>query len=227
MVMPPSPPRWDPPTAPLPPDPPPRPRREPSALSRVALFAALLALGLTAALQLVGIPVGFSGYVAALLLTVGAALVLGAWIGRARWLIPVGALLAVALAVSSAVEATNVRVDGNQVWSPSSTTEIQRSYHIDLGSGTLDLTQVDFTGQDVAIRVSVSGGNMQVILPPDVDVSGRVNVSYGNAQLLGEEISGSRQHDRTFSDLGDDGEEGPGHVRLDLGVNAGNLEVQR
>ncbi len=214
------------PVAPAPP-PQPQPRTRPSRLGRVAMFAMLIAIGLVAAMDLAGGGLGVGAYAAAALAVIGAALVVGTWIGRARWLIWLGALLSVVLAVSAAISTADVRVDGRETWRPTSVAELRPLYEIDLGSGELDLRQVDFTGQDVTITLTVNSGNLEVILPPDVDVEGQASVAYGNAGILGEEFSGSRNTGRTFTDVGEDGAPGPGKITLDAEVNLGNLEVRR
>jgi hypothetical protein len=222
----PEPPAWQQP--PQPPAPDSKPERPPaSRLGRVALFAILIALGLVAASALLGANPGFGGYVATALAVVGAALVVGTWFGRARGLIGLGAVLAVVLAISSAVESANLSADGEQGWHPTTVSEIEDDYKIDLGDGTLNLQDVDFTDQNVTIGLEVNAGNLTVIVPPDVDVVGTADVSYGNADILGQEISAGRGAERDFSDPGADQAEGPGQLTLDVTVNAGNLEVIR
>ena len=210
-----------------PPQPPAKPPKPRSRLGRVALSAMLIVLGLVGASALLGASPGFSGYVAAALAIVGAALVVGTWFGRARGLIAVGALLSVVLAISSAAERVEVNPDGQQVWTPSSVAEIQHQYKIDLGDGTVDLTGVDFTGQDVPIELAVNAGHLRVIVPPDVDVVGKADISFGSADVLGHGYSAARGTDQKFSDLGEDHASGPGRITLDVKVNAGNLEVAR
>lgn len=231
------PPAWQaqapaPPQPPLPPAPPqpPQPQQPPkprSRLGRVALSAMLLVLGLVGASALLGANPGFSGYAAAALAVVGAALVVGAWYGRSRGLIAVGALLSVVLAISSAAERVDVNPDGQQSWTPASVAEIQDEYKIDLGDGNLDLTGVDFTGEDVTIELTVNAGNLQVIVPPDVDVVGHADVSFGSASIVGRDIEAAGGSDQDFSNLGEDQATGPGRITLDVKVNAGNLEVTR
>jgi len=216
-----------PPAPPQPPQPPAKPPKPRSRLGRVALSAMLLVLGLVGASALLGASPGFSGYAAAALAVVGAALVVGAWYGRSRGLIAVGALLSVVLAISSAAERVDVNPDGQQSWTPASVAEIHDEYKIDLGDGNLDLTGVDFTGQNVTIELTVNAGNLQVIVPPDVDVVGDADVSFGSASIVGREIDAAGGSDEDFSDLGEDRATGPGRITLDVKVNAGNLEVTR
>ncbi|MGH3712001.1 MAG: PspC domain-containing protein [Micromonosporaceae bacterium] len=203
------------------------PAKQSSRLGRVALFAVLIALGLVAALDLSGGRLGIGAYAAAALAVIGAALVVGTWVGRARWLIWIGATLSLVLAVSAAIDTVDVTMDGGQTWRPHSVAEIQSAYEIDLGDGKLDLRQVDFTGQDVTIRATVNAGNLKILLPPDVDVTGDASVKYGNAEIFDEEINAGSGIDREFTNLGADGKAGPGSITLLATVNAGNLEVQR
>ena len=95
-----------------------------------------------------------------------------------------------------------------------------------MGTATLDLRQVDFTGQDRAVEVDVNVGELTILLPPTVDVTAGAKVSFGTAQVLGHEWSGTDQAARTITDTGTDGI-GGGTLRLDMKMDAGSLEVTR
>ena len=202
------------------------PVRTSRTLTKVALFATCAALGVVGAVDLAGANIAFSGYVATALGVTGVALILGAWVGRPPGLIWIGSLLAVTLAITAAVSAVDMEVSGNRTWRPASVNELEPSYSIDLGNGTLDLRQVDFTGAYRSVRIDVNAGNFTLLLPSDVDISGEATVTYGHLIVVDEEISGS-DVTRQFSDLGDDDRAGPGRLTLDITVDAGNMEVRR
>ena len=212
------------------PDPPaPRvasPPRQPSALGRVAVFGTLFALGVVASVDLAGAMLGASAYLAAALAVTGVALLMGAWFGRARWLILLGVALSVALAVTTTTENLDLHGTGTQRWKPTSVAQIEPSYGVDLGDGNLDLRDVDFAGKDVTIRLAVNAGTMEVFLPQDLDLTADVRLAYGNVVVLGQDLSGASIQ-REISDLGADEATGPGQVDLQITVNAGNLEVKR
>jgi phage shock protein PspC (stress-responsive transcriptional regulator) len=202
------------------------PPRQPSALGKVTVFGILFVLGVVALVDLAGAALGTSAYLVTALAVTGAALLTGAWFGRARRLIWVGLALSVALAVATTAENLDPRGTGAQQWQPSSVAQIEPRYRVNLGYGNLDLRDVDFTGQDVTIRLTVNTGSLEVYLPRDVDLDADVRMELGNVGLLGQNISGASVRREVF-DLGADQESGPGRVTLRIAVNRGNLEVYR
>jgi hypothetical protein len=197
-----------------------------SALGTAALSAMLLALGVVALVDLAGADLRTSAYLATALTVTGGALLAGAWIGRARRLIWIGVVLCVALAVTTGLESLDLRGTGAQTWRPASVPQVDPRYRVELGYGHLDLRDVDFTGQDVTTRITVSAGSVDVFLPPDVDLTADMRVSYGNVRLFDQEINGASVR-RQVSDLGDDQRAGPGRVTLVITVRNGNVEVYR
>jgi phage shock protein PspC (stress-responsive transcriptional regulator) len=223
-------------TAPLPaypglggvpvPPPPPRPPRPRSRLGRVTFSLLLVALGLLAVFDLAVGGVRGMSYVAVALATIGLGLVIGGWFGRARWLIAPGIALVIALAAGSAAQGwSDSHAKRVQVWQPATVAEINDTYHLDVGSATLDLTHVDFTDHTVTIHVSVDVGNLVVTLPPNVDANVDVRVDLGDATVLGDHVGGA-DRSRSVKDNGADGP-GGGQVNIDANVSLGKLEVTR
>jgi phage shock protein PspC (stress-responsive transcriptional regulator) len=211
---------------PLPPIPPRRPR---SRLGGLTLSLALVVLGAVGALDLAGVGVPTLAYVAAPLAVIGIGLLVGAWFGRARWLIPLGIVLCIALAGGSAalVDGHWGRPSIGQVsYAPTSVTEVADNYHRNVGELTLDLSDVDFTGHDVNVTVRVDVGDLTVTLPSNVDVVADASVGAGDARVLGQDWSGLGNETRTVSDLGPDGT-GGGRLHLIASVGMGNLEIKR
>jgi predicted membrane protein len=99
-------------------------------------------------------------------------------------------------------------------------------YETRLGTATLDLTRVDFTGQDARVGVDVNLGEVKVILPPNVDVTVRVEVNAGDAYILDNRYGNFDGSQREVTDLGEDGA-GGGRLLLFLQVNAATAEVTR
>jgi phage shock protein PspC (stress-responsive transcriptional regulator) len=223
---PPHPPAAGPPQPPRPP----RPPREPSRLGIVTLSLMVLALGAVAALDLANVAnIGVAGYFAAMLAMVGAGLLVGAWFGRARWLISLGVVLAIGLGVATAAERLNTGTIGSSVvWRPTTVAELieEDPYALSLGSAELDMRQIDFTGQSAAVTVEVNLGQLKVILPANVDTTVQAEVNAGDATIFGVRRNGVRSPARDITDLGQDGE-GGGELRLTVRVNAGNVEVRR
>lgn len=209
---------------------PPRPPRERSKLGLITFSVLLLALGLLAGLDLTtGWDIAASGYFATLLAVVGVGLLVGAWIGRARWLIALGVLLAIALGIASVGERVDWdggRVGGDTTWRPATYAELQPSYEQSFGTAELDLRQINFTGQNAEVDVELNAGDMTVLLPPNVDTTVRVEVNAGNAEVFGSSWDGFNASTQDVSDQGADGP-GGGHLRINLEVNAGSAEVHR
>lgn len=176
-------------------------------------------------IDLSGADVPVSAYLAAILSIVGLGLLAGAWYGRARWLIAVGAGLSVLLVIAAAAEAIGP-ANGVATWRPASIDQVESSYHVDLGNATLDLTGVKFAGYEKAVTVTVGAGNLTIIVPPEVDVRAEAKVDMGNAGVFGTRWGGMGQSVRTILDEGVDGP-GGGRLILRASVDMGNLEVKR
>jgi hypothetical protein len=170
--------------------------------------------------------VPFEDYVTAALIVVGAGLVIGAWFGRARGFIFLGIILSLMLPIA-ADEHDRERSGrpGTVSWVPLTTQEISDSYDHRFGQATLDLSNVDFTGQDVVIQAEISFGQLTVILPDNVDVIVETDVSLGDARVFNYDISGAGVN-RTERNEGTDGP-GGGTLRLELDVRFGQAEVTR
>jgi predicted membrane protein len=106
--------------------------------------------------------------------------------------------------------------------------ELRGEYRLAFGDATLDLREVDFTGQTEPVDVSVNlnVGELDILLPPTVDVSARVDVDAGDARVFGQSNGGFGQPAIDVTDLGEDGA-GGGDVRLLVHVNTGDVEVTR
>lgn len=226
---PPPPPVPPPPVPGLTPPPPPvapRPERHRSRLGRLAGSVALIAVGVLGAADLAGARVPASAYLVLPLTVIGAGLVVGGWYGRARSLIVFGAILSVALAITSAAERGIGGASGTVTWQPTAFEQLDRTYTIGTGNARLDLSGVDFTDRSTAVEVSVGVGNLTVILPSNVDVTVEANVDIGNARVLGGQWNGINQGRRTVTDNGADGP-GGGQLSLRASVDVGDLEVRR
>jgi phage shock protein PspC (stress-responsive transcriptional regulator) len=208
---------------------PPKPPRQRSALGAITLSLVLLALGVVAILDLSGgLRIPTAGYFAAMLGTVGLGLLVGTWFGRARWLIALGMVLVAALTVATGADRANQmgNVGANITWQPATYSEIRDSYDSSFGTATLDLSNVDFTGQDRTVAVKVNAGDLEIVLPPNVDVDVQADVNAGDAQVFNSRWGGFNADAQQITDNGVDGP-GGGHLRLDITVNAGTLGVHR
>jgi phage shock protein PspC (stress-responsive transcriptional regulator) len=206
---------------------PPKPPRERSKLGRITFFMMFVAIGLVAVLDLGGVGVHTSTYFAAALVTISLGLVVGAWFGRARGLIALALLASIGLAGASATERWGVAGLSDPVlWQPKVVTAVADSYSTPVGDATLDLRQVDFTGQNQVTSVEMSAGKLRVLLPPKVDVTSIVELSFGSVKVLGQNADGADLPVQTVKDLGPDGA-GGGTLELRIQMDAGDVEVTR
>jgi phage shock protein PspC (stress-responsive transcriptional regulator) len=207
-------------------------KRPRSRLGRATLSATAIALGTLALVHLVGPDIDPSAYFAVALTIVGLGLVVGAWLGRARLLIPLGLVLSFGMLAATASEHTAPFSDPRrapEVFMPLSVQELTANNprHYDNGSVQIDLSQLDFEGQDVTFEAQNEIGEMTVILPPNVDVVVKAKVEIGDANVFHASWGGLSDEWRTVIDNGEDGEGKGGKLTLTLSVDVGNLEVSR
>ena len=214
---------------PPPPPPPVKPPREPSRLGRLTLSLALLSIGVVALIDVIDHGrVPFAAYVAAALAATGAGLVIGAWFGRARGLIALGAVLSVVLFASGLVgDLGHLHgTAGDVTYTPATMAELSDNYAHSVGNVDLDLTQLTFDGLNKHVSASVNAGNLHVHLPSKVDVVVHAKINVGNADVFSSHWDGINNPEHTVTDNDTDGP-GGGQLTLDLNVKAGNLEVSR
>ena len=219
-----------PPAAPAPPPPPPAPRppkppRERSKLGRLTFFAVVVVLGLLAVIDMAGASIAVSAYFAAALVTIALGLVAGAWFGRARGLIALGLLATLGLSVSTGVERWGGEF-GNSVYRPATLRAVADRYDFTAGNVTLDLRDVDFTGQQQDVTLTMKVGQLRVLVPDTVDTTATLQMKNGRALIFDKEFDGREVDGRSVTNLGGDGA-GGGVLRLDLQMDTGNVEVIR
>ncbi|MEV5818194.1 PspC domain-containing protein [Micromonospora haikouensis] len=217
------------PAAPHPPARPPKRPRERSPLGAVTFSLIFLALGVVAVLDLLDVvEVGAAAYFAAALATIGLGLLVGAWFGRARWLIALGLVTAAALGVATVAESYDrVRgVDGDVTWAPTDRRDLADRYENNFGDAVLDLRAIDFDKQETQITVAINFGKATVVVPPNVDVTTVADVNAGDSTIFGNRSGALDGRLREITDLGANGP-GGGKLRLYVHVNAGDLEVTR
>ncbi|HEY8458299.1 MAG TPA: PspC domain-containing protein [Actinopolymorphaceae bacterium] len=225
-------------------------------LFALTMAAALLAVGILAAVDASGSHIPIGAYVATPLAVVGLGLIVGTWCGRTAALSGVGILLALALAPVSALDHWKDSVADVSL-RPTSVAELsQLRYQYNIADIMLDLRQVPFTDKDdQSVKVDVGVGEVTVVVPPDVDVTVTGNVGVGDMALLGSQSRDVQVHEgreeneseteraprwvdrqrdsrggfgvhERTTDYGKDGR-GGGHLTLDVNIGVGTLEVRR
>lgn len=191
----------------------PAPPRERSVLGPVTLSVAALVAGVLLVLREAGQDwVTAPRVIAAAMLVVGAGLVVGTWVGRARWLLAVGLVLGLLLVPASAADGGA----GDRTWVPTAA-DGTTTFRLGAGEAVLDLRQLEPGSVDeIAARVGL--GSLTVLVPDDLRVRATTDVGLGEVRQDGE-------RDRTDTIVlgpvaGDE-------LRLDLEVGVGEIEVRR
>jgi phage shock protein PspC (stress-responsive transcriptional regulator) len=206
------------PSPPKPPSPMPaaRPPRPPSVLVSVTL-SILAVLGGTLALLRLPLAV----ILAVLLLVTGGALVVGAWRGRARWLIPVAIVLGASLAVASVADVPLRGGTGDRIYRPTSLAELRPTYRMAVGELVLDLRALDLEGRTARVLVTDGIGHLEVLVPRTATVTAIGHAGAGEVRLFDQAWDGVKvDRGRTFP-----GREGGGRIVVEARVGLGQVEV--
>lgn len=200
-------------------EPPPRSALVPVTLSLLAILAGGLALLDTWGALSVSVVTGLA---LALLLT-GGALIVGAWRGRARWLIPLGLFLGLALIGASWIDVPLRGGFGDPVYRPTTRAEVTSPYRLAAGQLTLDLRDLDLSGSTVTIVSSIGAGEILVIVPHGPTVVVDAELGVGEMDILGRHGEGTGFDRRVV----DEGAEGSGRLVLRIEAGVGHVEVRR
>jgi phage shock protein PspC (stress-responsive transcriptional regulator) len=160
-------------------------------LTRVAL--GILALTGAAILGLgAGVAAAFGGgtIVAGLVIATGVALIVGGFLGGARWLIVPAVVMMIPLAVVSAADLDLTGGVGQRDYRPSSMDDLRSSYRLGAGELRLDLRGVDLPAGTTALKVHVGAGRIEVTVPRTVCVQSKVHVGAGQVVRFDAEDEG-------------------------------------
>ncbi|MDH3463655.1 MAG: cell wall-active antibiotics response protein [Acidimicrobiia bacterium] len=161
-------------------------------------------------------------YVALGITVLGLGLLVGTVAGRARWLILVGVLALPVLFTSPAFEYNFADWDNGAVYvTPTSFDQLNNSYTQGVGQMVIDLTELDWNGENVTLDASLQIGELRIIVPDDIAVTGSAEGAIGQVQFDHDESSGFNP-DLTF---GTEGSEGM--LDLSAHVGIGHLEIDR
>jgi predicted membrane protein len=198
------------------------PRHRSIGFGQIVAGAIMMMIGLSWLIEAAGwADVPWRGILAAALIVVGVALMLGAHRGAHGGLIAFGIVLAVLLSLSSAI---TVLADipltggiGEQRHHPVAT--VADEYRWGIGSMTLDLrgATADLDGR--IIEASVAIGELIVYVPEGIPIRIEAHTGIGETRVLGEADGGFD------SDIETAGPEGALILRLDVAI--GKVEVRR
>ncbi len=200
--------------------------RDRSILGRLTIGVALLGMGVLAILdQIPGVPIDADPrhYLALGVTIIGVGLIVGAFVGRARWLILVGAILLPTLVFSPVFEYDWNSDAFDRRVSPQTFAELDEVYSVDVGSLQIDLSDLPWDGETVELEARVNAGNLEIRIPADVALRGDASVNVGRVSAPGRESVGLGNPQLTFSE--DD--RPTGTVLLDAEVDVGNIDIRR
>ncbi|WP_446224477.1 PspC domain-containing protein [Nocardia sp. IBHARD005] len=171
--------------------PPVAPKRPRSRLTPVTIGLAILAAALAGAAAASGVEWMTPARIAAFALAVvGLGLVAGAFLRRGYGLLVLTAPLAGFVVLASLIGPIEFdsATMGDHTWTPVAITELQPSYAVNMGSGTLDLRGLNLT-ESRSVEVSVNMGEANVLLPADLTVKTTCEVDMGESHCT-DGISG-------------------------------------
>jgi len=200
--------------------------RESSLLGRITIGVMLISLGVLAILDNIpGIPLEPEPrhYMALAVTVLGVGLLVGGFVGRARWLILLAVVMVPTMLFSPVFEYNWNSDDFDRRISPAAFDDLQTTYHFDVGSLYIDLTDLPWEGQTIEIDASVDAGNIEIRIPDDVGLIGEASVDVGRVASDGRESAGLGNPTLRFDD--DTGTLGT--VNLDATVDIGNIEIYR
>ena len=156
----------------LPPEPrAPRPPRERSPLGWLGLGIALLVVGVAAIAQNLGaLDIRLVRYPAIVLLILGLTMLVGAFAGRARWLVLPAILVVPFLLAASVVTVPLEGGFGNLYEHPFSSAAVHGSYQRVAGDIYLDLTELTGTQAAPVVSATTGFGSVNVTVPFDAHV---------------------------------------------------------
>jgi len=195
-------------------------------LRMVSLIAVGLTLSALGVAQALGVAIPLAGYLAAALLVIGVTLVVATWLGAARGLLPVGALLAVVvLIVTAAGSALQVPVPASS-HAYTAVAELPAAGDVqDFGNLAVDLSQLAVT-TDASYTAHVDVGRLDVKVPNNAHVVVNYTAEMGAVHAYGEEIQAGSEIKGQIRPP-QPAQPGQHTLTLNLSVDAGNIQVQR
>jgi len=153
---------------------------------------------------------------------VGAALIVGAFFGRAHTLILVGLFLLAATGISNTLDVPLRGGIGDRTYRPIHVAELQSRYQLGIGKLEIDLRDVPLDGRTTVVDAQDGIGELLVLVPSSVRVEVHAHAGAGAVRMFGRESGGWPENDERAIDG-----TGAGVLQLNLRVGAGEVNVRR
>ncbi|MBE1590075.1 PspC domain-containing protein [Nonomuraea angiospora] len=119
----------------------------------------------------------------AVLITIGAGLLVAAWWGRGAGLVATGTLVAVIVALGFVLGGIPRNI-GESNWVPTSVSQSSMLYDVGVGDGRLDLSELKLEpGAEVTFNAAVTMGELMVIVPPTARIEVHAANKVGDIKL--------------------------------------------
>jgi phage shock protein PspC (stress-responsive transcriptional regulator) len=138
----------------------------------------------------VGAALGGGAIIAGLVIAVGGALAVSAFLGGRRWLVLPALILAIPLGFVAAAGLDVGGGVGERDYQPTTLAELDHGYKLGIGQLRLDLTQVDLPAGRTPLKLDMGIGSVRMVVPDDVCVASDVRVGAGYARVLDRDNGG-------------------------------------
>ena len=159
-------------------------------LTLVTLSASLIAVGAVALYANANGPLPWTTYAVAALGVTAVGLLIGTFFGNAGLLIPIGGMIAIALAISALLP--NGRI-GHDVY-PDDPSSVASSYKLGIGQLDLNLDEFDnpasLAGRTVKVKVGI--GATKIIVPRDLNVEVNAKLNAGEIRVFDRRTNGTQ-----------------------------------
>ena len=196
--------------------------RPPSMLGRYTVAAVLIGVGVLALFDNAGaLYPDARHYLALSVAIVGAGLLVGSIWGRSRLLIVTGLLLSFMMGIAAVGNAVDAFADEVRTFTPATIEEVSSTYTMDSGTLIIDLTDVDWEGEEITIDAELGAGQIRVELPPDVGAVVNARAGVGQVNVFGRNSEGLG----VGRSVTVDGVDGAGDLTMTVRVGAGQINV--
>ncbi|SEG99590.1 Predicted membrane protein [Nonomuraea solani] len=119
----------------------------------------------------------------AMLITIGAGLLIAAWWGRGAGLVAAGTVVTLIVGVGLMLGGLPKNI-GSVEWTPTKVAEASRFYDVGVGDGRLDLSELVLPpGAEVTFNAAISAGELEVIVPPTARVEVHATNKVGDIKI--------------------------------------------